>query len=535
LTPQPVIPVNLARYSVYLTLTKKQDVESILRFALYCGCERFSIFPLDSSRVPSFPAGAEERLQSFYIGLKILETDRKDGTRFSRSAHTWRFRDEAIPRILEFFPNGFSIESKTKLCLYLTEGYNSLYLLSNLNRTTETFMNITQIQMEALCNLGFAFEFDGAGISRRVFEKADLHIKAPSHISLNELDYDVDRYPRPNGYGWMGRAKNADNHPHILSWWTEQQDSLLKKWINADKWGWRPDYRKLISGVPQERIEDFKRNDPDCRIWVWYGVIAQFAYARAEALGLTSDFEPQWRTCIVCGHDFHESTVDVRWLPPEDPSMCQPCLKEWLFLPACEDMIREEILEYVSKLAVLLGRVPPARYEFSKDSRRFTPHERVQAGALNRRRPSPACVQRECGSWLQALIDSEVLSDGTRRTSRGTQCVANDGHVCLSLAEKTIDDYLHERGMTHTREVSYPDSPFRTDFVVNGVFIEYFGLSGDAAYDTRTREKICLCRERNIQLIEIYPPDLESNEALANKLRPVLKPDYPRKFIEQQT
>jgi hypothetical protein len=93
-------------------------------------------------------------------------------------------------------------------------------------------------------------------------------------------------------------------------------------------------------------------------------------------------------------------------------------------------------------------------------------------------------------SWLQELIESELLSAGFRRISNGTECISNNGHGCLSLVEKTIGDFIHERGITHTREVSYPDSTFLTDFVVKRLFIEYFGLTRDAEYDIRIHEKI---------------------------------------------
>ncbi len=49
--------------------------------------------------------------------------------------------------------------------------------------------------------------------------------------------------------------------------------------------------------------------------------------------------------------------------------------------------------------------------------------------------------------------------------------------MCLSMAEKTIDDLLTEMGIDHEKEVPYPESAYRCDFVSNGVFIEYFGLS----------------------------------------------------------
>jgi hypothetical protein len=122
------------------------------------------------------------------------------------------------------------------------------------------------------------------------------------------------------------------------------------------------------------------------------------------------------------------------------------------------------------------------------------------------------------GSWLKALVEAGILEDGTRRTGRGTQCLAKDGHLCLSLGEKTIDDFLHSYGIAHEKEPHYPEGNFRADFLVDGVFIEYFGLKGDSDYDAKTRLKQRICKKHGIRLISIYPSDIVSLKKLSKKL-----------------
>jgi hypothetical protein len=95
--------------------------------------------------------------------------------------------------------------------------------------------------------------------------------------------------------------------------------------------------------------------------------------------------------------------------------------------------------------------------------------------------------------------------------------------LCLSLGEKTIDDYLHRNAIPHEREVYYPDTNYRADFVVGGVFIEYFGLAGNADYDTKILVKKRLCELHKIKLIEIYPKDLISSNGLSKKLEFLIK------------
>ncbi len=131
-------------------------------------------------------------------------------------------------------------------------------------------------------------------------------------------------------------------------------------------------------------------------------------------------------------------------------------------------------------------------------------------------------MQYEFNSWLAALIDAGVLEDGTRKTSRGIQTLAKDRHVCLSLGEKTIDDFLFDRGIPHEKEPRYPIGNFRADFLVNGIFIEYFGLAGNPDYDAKIKKKMKICLDFGISLISIYPSDLISDKKLQKKLAPIL-------------
>ena len=94
--------------------------------------------------------------------------------------------------------------------------------------------------------------------------------------------------------------------------------------------------------------------------------------------------------------------------------------------------------------------------------------------------------------------------------------------MCLSLGEKTIDDYLSTRGILHEKEPTYPEGNYRADFAVKGVFIEHFGLEGNPEYDKRTEEKQRICRKHAVGLISISPKDLVSVAKLENKLQQVL-------------
>jgi hypothetical protein len=52
----------------------------------------------------------------------------------------------------------------------------------------------------------------------------------------------------------------------------------------------------------------------------------------------------------------------------------------------------------------------------------------------------------EFGSFFKALVCAGVLPEGSRRLVIGTMVLAEDGHLCFSLPEKAIDDFLFREG-----------------------------------------------------------------------------------------
>jgi hypothetical protein len=180
---------------------------------------------------------------------------------------------------------------------------------------------------------------------------------------------------------------------------------------------------------------------------------------------------------------------------------------------------KERIRSYLRGMADLLERIPSQDFgEGMHDLREMSTDERLAVLRELRQKPSVRRVKELFGSWFKALIDAELLENGARRTSLGTQCLARDGHMCFSLGKKTIDDLLHGLGIPHEREPTYPVRNFRADFLVNGVFIEYFGLAGDATYDAKSKEKRQLCEAHGIKLIAILPKDLVSSRKLESML-----------------
>jgi len=329
-------------------------------------------------------------------------------------------------------------------------------------------------------------------------------------------------------------AYSADDVPqswptnkHVLAWWTEDHDQAVHETISDWQWCWWWKVSEaLIKITPKTCLEQWRRKDPLCKKYAWYNVLSGFAQARAQVQGLTVAIrKPEWKTCTLCGERFVEDSLPmpfVERLGIDRLGFCSPCIQRTVFFDGRPTSSREEILEHIRALTEAIGRVPPQGFgPRIGDLKGLSDEERLGLLKLLGIRPSKAAVDRNYGSWFDALVDAGVLDDGARRTSRGIQCLARDGHVCLSLGEKTIDDVLFAMGIEHTKEPKYPDSNYRADFEVNGVFIEYFGLTGNPAYDEKTKTKLALAKKRRIRVISIYPGDLATSKALSRKLAPL--------------
>ncbi|MBU4298522.1 hypothetical protein KJ636_00560 [Patescibacteria group bacterium] len=100
---------------------------------------------------------------------------------------------------------------------------------------------------------------------------------------------------------------------------------------------------------------------------------------------------------------------------------------------------------------------------------------------------------------------------------------AKDGHLCNSISEIIIDDWFFENNISHSRENLYPEGRYRCDFVVNNIFIEFFGLFNAfdivPNYCEIIKKKKEMCKNYNIRLIELYEKDLYNlDQSLGEKL-----------------
>lgn len=326
-----------------------------------------------------------------------------------------------------------------------------------------------------------------------------------------------------HAYGNDSIDRNYCKNPYILKWWNSKHDQILIEQIQREHWSWYWDITdKLVSVTPAEEIQAWRENDPLCSNYAWYNLIMGFSRSRAEVLGFTRNMRsPEWKKCPLCGEKFIESSLPVPFinrLGIENINFCSPCLTEVIYGES-DILSKDQVIEYLQDLTEIIQRVPTQNYgQGIDDFRDLDFYTRLELFQLLKNKPSISRVKELFNSWLKALIDAGILENGTRRTGRGTQCIANDGHVCLSLGEKTIDDFLSNHGYIHIKEPPYPEGNYRADFQIGQVFLEYFGLKGNGEYDKKIIEKQKICKKHGIRLISIYPNDLISLKRLGKKL-----------------
>lgn len=312
-------------------------------------------------------------------------------------------------------------------------------------------------------------------------------------------------------------------NPHILVWWTENHDKLVKDLFMQYSWRWTEHFFDELIAVSSSQLRVWKASDPLCRTYSWGGILECFAAARAIDLGLTCSTEPRKKKCSICDNDYWEDEIPPELLDNigfERIDFCITCLDKAIF-NTNDNASVAEIEEFLISIYLFLERIPSSTdlYRSRKEILKVKPEVALETvRTLCRNHPSVSAIKYHFGSWLNALIQTKLLCDDTRPTSRGTQCIAKDGHLCLSLAEKQIDDWLFSRNVMHEREFIYGEGKYRADFKVGEILIEYFGLAGDADYDKKTNRKQEYCNHNNIILISIFPEDILVHSKLEKKL-----------------
>jgi len=201
--------------------------------------------------------------------------------------------------------------------------------------------------------------------------------------------------------------------------------------------------------------------------------------------------KPKFKICIKCGQKYRKSTNNKKYCSVR-------CRRK------AEQRTPEEVIKIIREAAQKLKRTPSKR---------------------ELRNINDSC-RKNFGSWNNAVLAAGFIPNRSHdnRMYKRANAKALDGHLCDSISELLIDNWLYKNGIPHERDVQYPKTYHKADWKIfvgdKEIFVEYFGLANDSPrYDRSIKEKEMLCKKHNISLIGIYPKDIYPQNYLENNLK----------------
>ena len=193
------------------------------------------------------------------------------------------------------------------------------------------------------------------------------------------------------------------------------------------------------------------------------------------------------------------------------------------------ETVRNVFVSGVKVFFSRFGYIPTTKLQkwklFSRELRSLnTPAERVELFKLLAVTPDDFLGKSLFGSAAEYL-DAAGLFEGRIGVQGGYRSIASDRHVCLSMGERTICEYLASNGAPHSKEPFYPkdqdlnpNGKFRADFQVGNWFVEYAGRMSVVDYAERMKAKKRLAKTYGIQLLILEPKDLLDLEKKFSKV-----------------
>jgi len=294
-------------------------------------------------------------------------------------------------------------------------------------------------------------------------------------------------------------------------YWNRECTNILR--VTVQKWRWNSCWHivdEVLKGLGKEKTQIMKEEIEKHNIEWNPNRLMYFCMRQAIKLGIKYD-PPKIKYCIICGEKYFEADVGAFYDYPSKPLFyCPNCLSSALYSHNKKRKTREEMKDDLSKVTEMLGYIPSKDYVSKLSREKF-----IEVMPLLVEISPVEIYELEFGTWFNALIESNVLDDGSIRRIVGTTCVSKDGHECRSIAEKIIDDWFYNNNISHIIEPYYPydeelnpNSNLRADWKVDNIFVEFFGLSGFRDYGEKVILKKKLVDKTNISLLEIYPDDL---------------------------
>ncbi len=227
------------------------------------------------------------------------------------------------------------------------------------------------------------------------------------------------------------------------------------------------------------------------------------------------------RKCIFCGKEFSLVTLPD-WVYFGSNGFKRCCFHCNIVQFPNDTEIGHAVRDFLDVCAFIPSSdFHPTKYSFTS---RLTQEQWIEAIWAYAKMGGINFLRKKYGSWINCLLITGAMPEGVRVSTRGIYCLAKDGHLCNSLAEQQIDNWLLDNNVAHDKEPLYPYHPLlnpnrkkRADWIVGEKIIEFFGLPEDPSYAKKMSEKILLAKTFGLELISIFPKDLSNLTAFLRK------------------
>lgn len=233
-------------------------------------------------------------------------------------------------------------------------------------------------------------------------------------------------------------SKEKKKHNKLVPLYIEQFCSLRCDWYSKNKNKKISCKNPICQNTLVRSFSDFNKN---CHFYCSQSCAAQVNNK------ITGEKLKKIRTCPVCDGQFKGSRKYCSW----------GCLRKHI-VATNQTLSKDIIIQRIKDFYNLHQRIPIKQEFYNAKGARA-----------------------HFGTWNKAIIAAGFIPNPVKFAKRFR---ARDGHICDSLSEMIIDNWLESNHIPHNIHIPYKVNNMSADFKVGDILIEFVGLEGKVAkYD----------------------------------------------------
>jgi hypothetical protein len=249
-----------------------------------------------------------------------------------------------------------------------------------------------------------------------------------SQLSDMELWYQAPHDPQ----SYLRESWNQTEIKSVREIWDAKCDEIIQDLVN--KYAWDAPFHigdAIAAYLPSDRLAAFKQACEANNTHAWYSVLMYYGEARMAEMGIKVQ-KPRAIQCAGCGKSFRAWSIPASMAERVNYRIyfCNDCYKVLYTGPNADptNMSLEDMLNLLAQLARVLETVPSRDLMIQPRLGSLSKKNQIAAVKILTAMPSHKAYASAFGSWFKALVRSRVLDSGAQALSRGTRCLASDGH-----------------------------------------------------------------------------------------------------------